>query len=513
MPKRIYSRATGDHASKNKLFFAPLMKLSLLANLILVSVPYGCLYFFEEPHWWMFLPFILSILVSYNFYRFSSSATTVLKAIHNVLNSARSGSYSNRIVQVAGMGEFGKVAWSFNDLLDQMESYFKEVNSCFDHVADGKYDRKALYSGMPGQLRESLQSINASIDRMLKGTMFLAENELKSDLHDLNTTHLINNLKQNQEDMRHISVEVEEVEKIASENGEAAQSSQKDVEVMASKLQKINTSIDSVVEVIRDLSEDSQKVSETLSVITEIADQTSLLALNAAIEAARAGEQGRGFAVVADEVKSLSNRTKGAAVEVADTLSNFSTRVKQMVSKAEESHAFSAEVGDQVSQFKTKFDDFFTSAEKTQHYISYAKDRAFSTLAKMDHVIFKQNGYLSLDSAKDRTTEIATISGEHESSLLGEWYYQGAGKKYFGSTDAYKALEKHHITVHESIQNAVNLRDQDWRSDSNIRKDITQFMAKVETESQLLIHYLDEMVQQKHDDKLKTIIPESNVTN
>ena len=67
---------------------------------------------------------------------------------------------------------------------------------------------------------------------------------------------------------------------------------------------------------IQRINESTKKITNIITVIREIADQTNLLSLNAAIEAARAGEQGRGFAVVADEVRKLADKVTKATRDV-----------------------------------------------------------------------------------------------------------------------------------------------------------------------------------------------------
>lgn len=96
--------------------------------------------------------------------------------------------------------------------------------------------------------------------------------------------------------------------------------------------------IEEAVQVIRQLSEDSDKIGTVLGVIQSIAEQTNLLALNAAIEAARAGDQGRGFSVVADEVRTLAQRTQQSTHEIQTMIDQLQGNAGKAVSTMDNSY-------------------------------------------------------------------------------------------------------------------------------------------------------------------------------
>ena len=94
--------------------------------------------------------------------------------------------------------------------------------------------------------------------------------------------------------------------------------------------------IQMIAELILELSEHTQQIGNTISVVDDIAEQTNMLALNAAVEAARAGEHGKGFAVVAGEIRKLADESKQAITKITSLTSNIQYTTNSTVMATEE---------------------------------------------------------------------------------------------------------------------------------------------------------------------------------
>jgi methyl-accepting chemotaxis protein len=102
--------------------------------------------------------------------------------------------------------------------------------------------------------------------------------------------------------------------------------------------------VNEVVDTMKGINHESQKIAEIIGVIDGIAFQTNILALNAAVEAARAGEQGRGFAVVASEVRALAGRSADAAKEIKALITASVDRVQRGASLVDQAGATMQEI-------------------------------------------------------------------------------------------------------------------------------------------------------------------------
>jgi methyl-accepting chemotaxis protein len=152
-------------------------------------------------------------------------------------------------------------------------------------------------------------------------------------------------------------------------------------------------------EIMSQVNEGNQKISEIVTVISEIENktkvindivfQTKLLSFNASVEAARAGEHGKGFAVVAEEVGNLAQMSGNAAKEISTMLAASILKVEGIVEETRTSVERLIQTG------KLRVDAGTAIASQC----SESLDKILSSVSKIDEMV----GEISVASAEQST--------------------------------------------------------------------------------------------------------------
>jgi methyl-accepting chemotaxis protein len=266
--------------------FAPLRQL--LLTIVLLSIVIASLAAAAAVYWAT---------------QFSRPITALVPFLRSVASGDLSGGFA-----VDRHDELGMLADAANDMAAQLRSLLQDLQQASLQIT--------------GASTQVLTAAEEHASGSIEQAASIAQ--VTATMEELTTT------------AKQIALSATAVEKIADDSAQAAHAGYDSVGEALEAMEKIRRRVADISGKTLLLGERSQRISEVLNLIKDIANEIHLLAVNAAIESAAAGEHGKRFAVVAGEVRRLAERTRESAEEIKSIVGEIQSATNTSVLATEQ---------------------------------------------------------------------------------------------------------------------------------------------------------------------------------
>ncbi|GAB2488055.1 methyl-accepting chemotaxis protein [Alkalibacterium psychrotolerans] len=278
-----------------------------------------------------------------------------LTSISSKLNDVADGKLTGQTIRTKRKDEIGMLEQATNKMQEELRHIITSVSNATHHVLSSSEE----LTQSTNEVVQGADQIAITMQELASGSESQAT--YTSDLSE-SMSAFVHTIEQSVEESERIYQTSTKVRGLTDEGRLMMDSS-------VTQMQTIDEIVKQSVEGMRGLDTKSSEVSELVTVIEGIAEQTNLLALNAAIEAARAGEQGKGFAVVADEVRKLSEEVSGSVVEITDIVRRMQEESAQVVGALENGYSEVQKGTTQIQETGKTFNSISSSVEQMERTI------------------------------------------------------------------------------------------------------------------------------------------------
>ncbi len=265
------------------------------------------------------------------------------KANTSMVTNILVGALSIILVAGAGWWIFRSVTKRIGSVVERIEKIDSQHDLSLrinDHDRDELSSISTSFDKLVGSLQDILLSVNGVSQALGEDA---AQVGSSSQSLAVGATEQAANLQSISTQVGQILEQTKRNTESAKEASSLAQTSETSAGKGMDQMNNMSTAMD-------EIAASSNRISDIIKTIDELAFQTNLLALNANVEAARAGEAGKGFAVVAEEVRSLAQRSAEAASGTAAVIAESTQCAQKGVTIAAQARVALAEISESTNQ-------------------------------------------------------------------------------------------------------------------------------------------------------------------
>ncbi len=215
----------------------------------------------------------------------------------------------------------------------EQREHLQQANLEIERGAEVERAQRKALADILAQVREVASGLGTATTEILAATTQQASGASEQSAAIAQTTTTVDEVKAIAEQA---TVRSQEVDDASQRSVQISQAGKKAVQETITSMNLIKDRVEGIAENVLALSEQTQKIGEIISTVSDLASQSNMLALNASIEASRAGEAGKGFSVVAQEMRTLAEQSKVATVQVKSIIGDIQKATNATVMATEE---------------------------------------------------------------------------------------------------------------------------------------------------------------------------------
>jgi methyl-accepting chemotaxis protein WspA len=225
-----------------------------------------------------------------------------LARLLTAIEAMRTGDFTQRVL-VEREDELGTMAHGFNRMADDLTDLVRQVQR----------------SGIQVNTSATELAVTAKQQEATATEVAATTSEIGATAKQISATS------------RELGKTMNEVGSVAEQTGGTASNGAAGLTRMETTMRHVMDAATSINTKLSAVNDKAGNISQVVTTITKVADQTNLLSLNAAIEAEKAGEYGRGFAVVATEIRRLADQTAVASYDIEQMVKEMQAAVSASV--------------------------------------------------------------------------------------------------------------------------------------------------------------------------------------
>lgn len=233
------------------------------------------------------------------------------------------------------------------------------------------------------QVKESSSQVSDALGTNEQSIRQLAE-QAAEDAEEIRT--MLGSVEQMAQSVQQVAGSARQAAAIADDAYSTVQEGSSAMDETVNSILSLRSTVGETAKKMKRLGESSQKISQVVALIDEIALKTNLLAINASVEASRAGEQGQGFTVVAEQVGALAEQSAAATKEIAQIVASIQAETQEVAVAMEGGIAQVVDSTNLVETTKNRLQKVLEKSQDINHLMQSISETTISQ-AKTSKVV------------------------------------------------------------------------------------------------------------------------------